>query len=238
MKWHAAWLSLVLAGVVAGTAPAQRTGSTVQLPTFSFFSVGTTVSVPDRGSVYMGGINRAATGRNEFGTPLLPFRPFRSTAIGTERSASSMRMSVYVHDLAAMDEELLSRPTSYRPGPLTTLQPRGGSIAGLGNTLQPRNTTHGGAWQPSSSASPTRPAVSVAEVRAQRVGQQATRADEATGFFDRGRKAEEAGKANVAKIYYQMAARRATESLKSQVLARLDAIGRAQTASKIARDGP
>ena len=80
--------------------------------------------------------------------------------------------------------------------------------------------------------------MSVAKARAERANQQATRAGEAASFFKRGREAEAAGKSNVAKIYYQMAARRAMGDLKTQVLARLDAIGRAQTASTVALDSP
>src|SRR5262245_35901674 len=36
--------------------------TTVQLPTFSFFTVQTVVSVPDGGGMSLGGINRAADG--------------------------------------------------------------------------------------------------------------------------------------------------------------------------------
>ena len=47
MKLHWAWLVLALFCLGAGTALGQNA---VQLPTFSFFSGSTTVSVPDRGS--------------------------------------------------------------------------------------------------------------------------------------------------------------------------------------------
>ena len=60
--------------------------------------------------------------------------------------------------------------------------------------------------------------------QANRAARQATRADEADSFFARGQRAEADGKPNVAKIYYQMAARRATGDLKQQVQARLDAV--------------
>jgi hypothetical protein len=64
-------MPLALAALLAVPAAAQNA---VQLPTYSSFRTNTTISVPDRGSVYTGGINRAADGRNQFGTPLLPFR--------------------------------------------------------------------------------------------------------------------------------------------------------------------
>jgi len=62
--------------------------------------------------------------------------------------------------------------------------------------------------------------------------------EEAAKFFERGQRAEAAGKSGVAKIYYQMAARRATGDLREQVAAKLEAIGRAKTASKIAQNRP
>ena len=65
--------------------------------------------------------------------------------------------------------------------------------------------------------------------------QQDIRDDEAARFFARGEKAEAEGKANVARIYYQMAARRATGDLRTQVAAKLDAISRAQTGSAVVR---
>ena len=42
-------------------------GTTLQLPTFAYVSVSTTVSVPDGGTVLLGGIKRLSEGRNEFG---------------------------------------------------------------------------------------------------------------------------------------------------------------------------
>ena len=41
---------------------------TIQLPTFAFTTVATTVSVPDQGQVLLGGIKRSRTGRNQVGT--------------------------------------------------------------------------------------------------------------------------------------------------------------------------
>ena len=55
-----------------GRQPAPRNpGTTVQLPTFSYVTVTTTVSVPDGGTVLLGGIKRLSEGRNEFGVPML-----------------------------------------------------------------------------------------------------------------------------------------------------------------------
>ena len=66
-----------------------RSGTTVQLPTFQVISVSTTVSVPDGGTVLLGGIKRLQEGRNEFGVPLLSKiayidRLFRNVSIGRD----------------------------------------------------------------------------------------------------------------------------------------------------------
>jgi general secretion pathway protein D len=73
-------------------------GVTVQLPSFSFISVVTTVSVPDGGTVLLGGIKRLSEGRNEFGVPLLskvPYvnRLFRNVGLGRETDSIMMMVT-------------------------------------------------------------------------------------------------------------------------------------------------
>jgi hypothetical protein len=208
------------------------------------FTTSTTVSVPDRGSVFMGGIKRGSTGRNEFGVPMLGKLPylgplFKNSGIGSEYSASNMHVSVFIHDFEAMEEALLGQSaTSQSLAAVERAQPRS-ALAAYGQTLQPRNPSAGRSWHPASLAStPSLTPMSAAEARAERLAEQQTRADEALSFFQRGQQAEAEGKANVAKIYYQMCARRASGSLKEQVLARLDVIGRAQTGSQVAESRP
>ncbi len=84
------------------------TGVTVQLPSFSFVSVVTTVSVPDGGTVLLGGIKRLNEGRNEFGVPLLskvPYinRLFRNVSIG--RTTDSLMMMVTPRIIIQEEEE-------------------------------------------------------------------------------------------------------------------------------------
>ena len=85
-----------------------RSGTTVQLPTFEVISVATTVSVPDGGTVLLGGIKRLREGRNEFGVPLLskvPYidRLFRNVGIG--RETDSLMMMVTPHIIIQEEEE-------------------------------------------------------------------------------------------------------------------------------------
>lgn len=85
-----------------------RSGTTVQLPTFEVISVATTVSVPDGGTVLLGGIKRLSEGRNEFGVPLLSKLPyidrlFRNVGIG--RETDSLMMMVTPHIIIQEEEE-------------------------------------------------------------------------------------------------------------------------------------
>jgi general secretion pathway protein D len=84
------------------------TGTTVQLPSFSYVTVTTTVSVPDGGTVLLGGIKRLSEGRNDFGVPGLdkiPYinRLFRNTSIG--RETSSLMMMVTPRIIIQEEEE-------------------------------------------------------------------------------------------------------------------------------------
>lgn len=92
------------------TRTASQQGTTVQLPTFSFVSVSTTVSVPDGGTVLLGGIKRLSEGRNEFGVPMLnklPYinRLFKNVGIG--RETQSLMMMVTPRIIIQEEEEAL-----------------------------------------------------------------------------------------------------------------------------------
>jgi general secretion pathway protein D len=83
-------------------------GVTVQLPSFSFVAVVTTVSVPDGGTVLLGGIKRLSEGRKEIGVPLLskvPYinRLFKNVGIG--RETDSLMMMVTPRIIIQEEEE-------------------------------------------------------------------------------------------------------------------------------------
>ena len=83
-------------------------GTTVQLPTFSFVTVTTTVSVPDGGTVLLGGVKRLSEGRTERGVPMLnklPYvnRLFKNVGIG--RDTSSLMMMVTPRIIIQEEEE-------------------------------------------------------------------------------------------------------------------------------------
>jgi len=84
-------------------------GTTVQQPTLASTSINTTVSVPDGGTILLGGIKRMREGRNERGVPILskiPYinRLFRNVAIG--RDAQSLMMMVTPRIIIQEEEEL------------------------------------------------------------------------------------------------------------------------------------
>ena len=77
---------------------AQLQNVTVQLPTYHYFGVSTTVSVPDRGGLYMGGVNRSRWGRR-----------------GRATSAGGMSINATIIDHDAMDRALLAEAARRRP---------------------------------------------------------------------------------------------------------------------------
>jgi general secretion pathway protein D len=92
----------------ADTSEVTREGTTIQLPTFVFTTVTTTVSVPDGGTVLLGGIKRLREGRNEFGVPIMskiPYinRLFKNVGIG--REAQSLMLMVTPRIIIQEEEE-------------------------------------------------------------------------------------------------------------------------------------
>ncbi len=84
-------------------------GTTVQQPSFATTSVSTTVSVPDGGTILLGGIKRQSEGRNEAGVPFLskiPYvsRLFRNTGVG--RTSQSLMLMVTPRIIIQEEEEV------------------------------------------------------------------------------------------------------------------------------------
>ncbi len=243
------WFWFLLVAVGTAVVPRAVAQQAVQLPTFSQFSTSTTVSVPDRGSAFMGGINRSSSGRNSFRSPLLPVRPFRNTAIGSEQSAMNMHVSAWIHDFEAMDEHLLGQPArTVQAGPIgrnlaatdrrpASLDPAWSATGRSGADVASarRSEAH---WQQAQEPPPAAPLLSIDDEQRRREVQAENRSTEAQAFFLRGQEAEAAGKANVARIYYQMAARRATGEFQNEILARLRATSHPEADRAVAAHGP
>lgn len=91
-------------------------GSTVQLPQFAFTTVSTTVSVPDGGTILLGGIKRLREGRSEAGIPILGKIPYLSRLfrnVSTGREAQSLMLMVTPRIIIQEEEE--ERQTGFNP---------------------------------------------------------------------------------------------------------------------------
>ncbi len=98
----------ILRPATATNDTANNTGITVQLPSFSFVTVTTTVSVPDGGTVLLGGIKRLSEGRNEFGVPILSKLPYINRLfknVGIGRETQSLMMMVTPRIIIQEEEE-------------------------------------------------------------------------------------------------------------------------------------
>ena len=230
MKYRTALLALAILGTGAAPAWAQPAVA-VQLPTFSFFNTNTTVSVPDRGSVYLGGVNRAQSGLNEARWPLLPFAPFRNRGLSTGASAAGASASVYIHDFQAMDPYLRGQAAS---GPALA---SGDGVAGAKRSVPQRSALLGlHSVQPQPPATASRPLVlSPAELARQQPLAPVDPQQEAENLFALGTEAQSQGNLGAAKVFYEMAARRATGELRTQILARLEVVSPSRQVPRVAR---
>lgn len=186
-------LTVFACSAIAWPAGAQ----VVQLPTFQFFSVSTSVSVPDSGGAFLGGVGRSSMGSQEFAPPWM--RPPLAGGIST--SASGVGVRATIHDLT---------------GPTI-----GAADAAPSADQQFRDRLTSASRDQLPRAALTRQA------------DDARNAREAQRFLVQGDRARDAGKYDVAKVYYGMSARRAEGELARVVADRLLALAHAaQTAGK------
>lgn len=228
----------------SGEARAQNPNSTtVQLPTYNFFTTQTSVSVPDMGGTYLGGINRSASGGRQFGGPFIP----GNRAFGKDTSGGGMSVHVQIHDLEAMDAALLAQPTDDpaavhplgKPG-LGAVGAGGGSGAAqaagrgpqaplvLGGTS--RYASGGGAS--SSGAGPTAAPNSLAALRDEKAQGRSRQAEEVAAILADGDRALREGKRGAAKIYFKQALRKADPDQQRIIQDRLAALEAPASASR------
>jgi hypothetical protein len=183
---------IALASLPAGVANAQPVG-VVQLPTFQFFSIQTTVSVPDSGGASLGGVSHSSTLQRQRGLPLLGREPlFGGRASARSSSASGMSVHAKIHDMQEMDEALLRQAGELRSAN------RPAAAARVRNE----------------------PTKSVAQIRRDQASVNASWGD-ADYYLAIGRQALAEGKTGVARVNLQMALRRAQGEKRREVLAAL-----------------
>jgi hypothetical protein len=85
--------------VPGGTLFAQQI--VVQEPVVEHFSGSTTVSVPDRGRAFVGGVGRSASSSSSYG----PFRANRN--FGRSTSGTGVSVHVWIHDFEELDRQAL-----------------------------------------------------------------------------------------------------------------------------------
>jgi hypothetical protein len=208
------WFLAAVGFCCSATIVCAQAPTTVQLPTFQVFSVNTTVSVPDGGGALLGGIKRAADSSTTRGRgPLLGNRGIAST-----RSASNMSVHATIIDHQELDAAVLAEAAARR-GSLSLNDKQELATQQKANYIS-RNLAR--VEQPVIEAKPAAP--SVEEIRRRNELAAANRDAEAAAYFAKAQAAEAEQKPGVAKIYYQMVARRPAGDLRSQAETRLAAL--------------
>ncbi len=105
------WMSAVAAITLFFTS--EMTGQVVQLPTFSNFSYRGAVSVPDGGTMVVGGVSRSAEGATTRGVPGLSGVPgvnrlFKNRGIGRETSNSQLTIKPQILIMSELEEDHLA----------------------------------------------------------------------------------------------------------------------------------
>ncbi len=93
--------TIVIACVLIAPSATASAQVVVQQPVVSISSVRTTVAVPDRGQIFLGGVSSAESSRNQLG-----FTP-RGSSLGRSVSSRSSSATVQIIDLREMDEAIL-----------------------------------------------------------------------------------------------------------------------------------
>jgi hypothetical protein len=207
----------ICAGLVTqsalGQGPPPNAPTTVQLPTFSFFTVQTTVSVPDRGGALLGGLGRAADGSTSRG-----LGPLANRASGSSRGANGMSVNATIIDRDEMDQAVLAQAANSKA---VSADAKAGQISSSVGRLE--------------STSQASSAGSLAEIRGQQAADLSKRAAEAKELFTKAQRAEAEGKPGLARIYYQMVLRRDPGPLRQSAPSRLAALSDGTSSTIAAR---
>ncbi len=189
------WSGLIVAAV-APAAYAQATArAEIVVPIQQVFAVRTSVTVPDRGTMYLGGVDRASSFRSEF-------RPGFSSGISESRSSAGASVRVWIHDFSELDPAGDFHVTDdVRPA------------TGFAGAMNSYATTRDVRQSPTASAAKS----AEADAAQQRDAQFAD-------LLARGQDAEARGKLKIARLYYQSASRLAAGARGDDVRSRLIAL--------------
>ena len=171
----------------------------VQLPTFHVFTVNTTVSVPDSGRGFAAALQRSRL-RGPMRNIPGPNNPRRPNQWFVNRGHN------HLHKVAAAEGRQFA---SEEANDVLILRKAEFLSRHVARQL------------------PEEKLAGVAEIRRRNAVADQQKVAQAKKFFARGQEAEAKGRQGVAKIYYQMAAKRATGKLKAQILTKIDSVTKA-----------
>ncbi|MFP6674725.1 MAG: hypothetical protein VB878_06580 [Pirellulaceae bacterium] len=185
------------------------TAQVIQLPVIHQFGVSTSVLVPDRGAIHLGGVRSAREGQVSRGS-LFPGRLGRNQASGREVSTSDAWAVVRIIDLKELDRMTLLAAT---PEEIKLLSPVAAKITSV---VRHERTV-------SRTAS-----TSLDQLRVERNAKTAASRNEAMRFMAKAKEMEKRGRTASAKIYYQMAYRRGDNEIRTSALAAVRRIAKTQ----------
>jgi len=179
-SWLASAFIIFVGGSLAhaqGQQPQQPIGpalpaTTVQLPTFSFFTVQTTVSVPDGGGIALGGIDRGVDSTVNRNSGLT-----RNRGIGSSRTASGVSVSATIIDREEMDRAILAEAAARRSVPIDSSPLK---AAALSKSV--------------ARSEPSAAADSLSAIRERNAAKSEAKASELAGYFAKAQQAEADGK--------------------------------------------
>lgn len=206
-------MASLVGALISTPAVHAQAPTVVQLPTFHFFSISTTVSVPDGGDAFLGGIGLNSSGRVERGIPGLPSQPFTNVATGSSTGAAMASVHAEIQDLEAMDRAVLATAASLGAD---------GSLALSGP--KPINHPNGG------------PLESVAAIRAENAAEDDAHEKAAAENLAQARQLMGEGKTSVAKVFLHSAVSKsaANSDTHRQAIAALKGIEQAKSSAQLA----
>ena len=222
------WAVCLLATLLSlSTVVAQA--QVVMLPTQRIFSTSGSVLVPDRGMTHLGSVRWAREGSTTRGVPGLAQLPgvgrlFRNQAFSREMGTSGAAVTVTIIDLHELDQQVLSQARVHLPSPEEQ------EIARKADFLTRNLARQSATSVPRKPVPSVRPA-GVMEIRRQNQVAALQRQQETTEFLLKARQLDMDGKTGVARIYYQMAARRSMGAQQQVILDRLQQINSQRAAA-------
>jgi hypothetical protein len=225
-------LSLLVLLVLSSAASA---GEVLQLPSYSFTTVNTTVTAPDGGTAFLGGVSRLSEGATTRGVPILNKVPglnrlFKNRGIGRTTQSLDMTVVPRIIILEEEEERQVGRVLAERRAVAGAPVPPPYALNEVYRRRAEFLAQHVAQHQPADYRGAQAPAVEVdpyAELRAVQAKNELAaieRDREALENYERGQAAEAEGRKGAARIYYQIALKRAKGQFRDEIQARLDAL--------------